>query len=150
VAARRVPVTVTNRTQRALLGHDEASLRALAALIDDDAARQQILAVDPANHAALMLLGIASVDTVAEVALHDRIDGSELFITTTGATPMTATILVIDRLPQVPEMARLVDPGMGWRVDCTRRDRRGSAVGHVGDRRCGVALVYAGRRGSAS
>jgi len=119
VVARRVAITVTNRTQRALLGHDEASLHALAALVDDDV-RQQILAVDPTKHAALLLLGIASVDALTEVSLHDRIDGTEMFIATTGATPMIATMLVIDRLPTIPQMARLVDPTMGWRVACTQ------------------------------
>jgi hypothetical protein len=122
VAARRVPVTVTNKTQRVLIGHDEASLRTLAAVVDDDAVRQRILALDPANHAALILLGIASVDTVPEVALHDRVEGNELFITTIGATPMIATMLITDRLPEIPAMARLLDPGLGWRVTCTRGD----------------------------
>jgi hypothetical protein len=78
------------------------------------------LALDSANHAALMLLGIASVDTIAEVALHDRIEGTELSITTTGATPMIATMLAIERLPDIPNTARIVDRGMGWRVACAQ------------------------------
>jgi hypothetical protein len=124
VLATRVPLTAGPGTgagqSRAVVARSPQSRRALMDLIADEAVRAQVAAINLRTTSVLLLIGVAAVDRVEQVSLHELVAKFEdktyveLRIAASGATQTTATVVAVDRLPVVPSSARLLDPIVPW------------------------------------
>lgn len=109
----------------ALYARNRDELETLSSLVADEDVRSKIDSIDTGRETALLLRGFSEVGevvsgTVVEEIIH-KLDEPELghrvFLSTTGASMATATLLVIDRLDQTPAATTVLDPAVSLPMD---------------------------------
>jgi len=124
VVASRVrldPATAgTHMAERVLVARTPGQQRALVALLADEDVRAQAAAVSTKTHSLLLLRGVAEVESAINATLRDEVFdrgagpamGQRLSLYTSGATSGYATLVAVGRLPAVPKMVWIEDPGL--------------------------------------
>jgi len=110
----------THLAERVLVARTPAQQRALVALLADDDVRAQAAAVSTKSHSLLLLRGVAEVESAINATLREEVFdrgagpgmGQRLSLYTSGATSGYATLVAVERLPAVPEMVWIEDPGL--------------------------------------
>jgi hypothetical protein len=101
------------------VGADDTGLHRIAALVDDEDARQQILAVDVDRQYVLMIVGVCRVDGVTSTRMVELASPAgqapryrwEMTIDGLRRTP--AVVIAVDKPPQWPTEAVVHHPGAG-------------------------------------
>ncbi len=110
----------THLAERVLVARTPGQQRAIVALLADDDVGAQAAAVSIKSPSLLLLRGVAEVQTAINATLRQEVFdrdagpgmGQRLSLYTSGATSGHATLVAVGRLPAVPQIVWIEDPGL--------------------------------------
>lgn len=110
----------THSTSKAMVARNPKELNLIVEMIEDPELRERLRAVPLASKSVILLRGVASIDEIDTMEVHERVidvgDGPEvghvLSMRTDGATMGIATAVVTDRLEKRPAKLVVSDPDM--------------------------------------